>query len=107
MDLKERDHALKALQRLQSIDWHPGRTRDVPGNVGAAIAQIEMQLAHDETHGPGPVTVAVRVCSCGQFMGTALWTGEDSHPGEPWTLTHGVCQRCFDATHGQPPKDAA
>jgi len=55
-----------------------------------------------------PLTVAVRVCSgCRQYLGVEEWCGDDAHPAETWTVTHGLCDECFEAVHGELPRDAA
>ena len=41
-----------------------------------------------------PLTVAVRVCGCGQFLGAQEWTGDEAHKGEMHMITHGMCGYC-------------
>ena len=48
-----------------------------------------------------PLTVAVRICGCGQFLGAQEWSGDKAHKGEMHTITHGMCGYCEQEIAGR------
>jgi hypothetical protein len=50
-----------------------------------------------------PLTVVERsCCECRAVLGVELWEGSRALAGEVATMTHGICDRCFDLRASRP-----
>ena len=72
------------------------RIRKALDHVRSGYLSRAAELLETLLDGPAalkPLTVAVRVCGCGDFMGTDEWVGDEAHP-DAHTITHGMCDAC-------------
>jgi hypothetical protein len=62
----------------------------IKADPGQAIRDWRWAWGHQHER----LTVAIRVCSCGQYVGYKPWSGDAAHFGKIAEETHSMCDEC-------------